>query len=36
MTAAEQWMTDRRRSWDDRLDRLGDVMIEAAPTEERP
>ena len=24
MTAAEQWITDRRRSWEARLDRLGD------------
>ena len=26
MTAAEQWITDRRRGWEARLDRLGDVL----------
>jgi DNA-binding transcriptional ArsR family regulator len=36
MTAAEQWITDRRRSWEARLDRLGDVLNEVATTEERP
>jgi DNA-binding transcriptional ArsR family regulator len=36
MTAAEQWMADRRRSWEARLDRLGDILNEAAITEERP
>ena len=30
MTAAEQWITDRRRSWESRLDRLGDVLSEEA------
>src|SRR5471030_3158913 len=34
MTAAEQWITDRRRGWEARLDRLGDVLNEAATTEE--
>ena len=34
MTAAEQWITDRRRGWEDRLDRLGDILNEGAPTEE--
>jgi DNA-binding transcriptional ArsR family regulator len=34
MTAAEQWITDRRRGWEARLDRLGDVLNEVAPTEE--
>jgi DNA-binding transcriptional ArsR family regulator len=28
MTAAERWMADRRRSWEDRLDRLGNVLNE--------
>ena len=36
MTAAEQWITDRRRSWEVRLDRLSDVLNEVATTEERP
>jgi DNA-binding transcriptional ArsR family regulator len=36
MTAAEQWITDRRRGWEARLDRLGDVLNEVATTEERP
>jgi DNA-binding transcriptional ArsR family regulator len=26
MTAAEQWISDRRQSWEARLDRLGDVL----------
>ena len=36
MTAAEQWITDRRRGWEARLDRLGHVLKEVAITEERP
>ena len=36
MTAAEQWITDRRRGWEARLDRLGDVLHDAATGEERP
>jgi DNA-binding transcriptional ArsR family regulator len=28
MTAAERWMADRRRGWEDRLDRLGDTLNE--------
>src|ERR1017187_9584563 len=36
MTAAEQWITDRRRGWEARLDRLGDVLNEVATTEEKP
>jgi DNA-binding transcriptional ArsR family regulator len=36
MTAAEQWITDQRRSWEVRLDRLGDVLNEVATTEETP
>jgi len=37
MTAAEQWITDRRRGWETRLDRLGDVLREEAATgKERP
>src|SRR5271157_2763953 len=36
MTAAEQWITDRRRGWEARLDRLGDLLNETAITEEDP
>jgi DNA-binding transcriptional ArsR family regulator len=36
MTAAEQWITDRRRGWEARLDRLGDILNEVAITEEKP
>jgi len=36
MTAAEQWISDRRRGWQDRLDRLGDLLADATPREERP
>jgi hypothetical protein len=32
MTAAEQWITDRRRGWESRLDRLGDVLREETAT----
>jgi DNA-binding transcriptional ArsR family regulator len=35
MTAAEQWITDRRRGWEARLDRLGEVLNEVA-TDETP
>ncbi len=28
MTVAEQWISERRRSWEARLDRLGDVLNE--------
>jgi DNA-binding transcriptional ArsR family regulator len=35
MTAAEQWMTDRRRGWETRLDRLGDILHETATNEEK-
>jgi DNA-binding transcriptional ArsR family regulator len=34
ITAAEQWFTDRRRDWESRLDRLGDVLSEEATSEE--
>jgi DNA-binding transcriptional ArsR family regulator len=34
MTAAEQWMSERRRGWEARLDRLGDVLNETTVTEE--
>lgn len=34
MSAAEQWITDRRRSWEARLDRLGDLLNEVTITEE--
>jgi hypothetical protein len=37
LTAAERWMTDRRRGWESRLDRLGEILQEGAPTtEENP
>jgi DNA-binding transcriptional ArsR family regulator len=36
MTAAEQWIADRRQGWETRLDRLGDLLHEAAPAEETP
>ena len=36
MTAAERWISDRRRTWETRLDRLGDVLNEAATPEEKP
>jgi DNA-binding transcriptional ArsR family regulator len=36
MTAAERWITDRRRGWEARLDRLGDVLNEVVTTEEKP
>ena len=36
MTAAEQWIAERRRGWEVRLDRLGDILSEAGSTEEKP
>jgi DNA-binding transcriptional ArsR family regulator len=39
MSAAERWMGDRRRGWEIRLDRLGDVLREESTTrssEEKP
>jgi DNA-binding transcriptional ArsR family regulator len=36
MTAAEQWITERRRGWEKRLDRLGDLLQETATPEEMP
>ena len=36
MTAAEQWMTDRRRGWEARLDRLGDLLHGETTSEEKP
>ena len=36
MTAAEQWISDRRRGWVVRLDRLGEVLHEQAATKEKP
>jgi DNA-binding transcriptional ArsR family regulator len=30
ISAAEQWITDRRRSWEVRLDRLGDLLDQEA------
>jgi DNA-binding transcriptional ArsR family regulator len=35
MTAAERWISDRRRGWEVRLDRLGDVLHEEATTKEQ-
>ncbi len=35
MTAAEQWMSDRRRSWEARLDRLDDFLHDTNSTEEQ-
>jgi DNA-binding transcriptional ArsR family regulator len=32
MTTAEQWISERRRGWEIRLDRLGDVLDEEAET----
>jgi DNA-binding transcriptional ArsR family regulator len=32
MTAAEQWITDRRQGWEARLDRLGDVLHDETST----
>jgi DNA-binding transcriptional ArsR family regulator len=34
MTVAEQWITDRRRGWEARLDRLGDLLSEDASTKQ--
>ena len=36
MTAAEQWMSDRRRSWETRLDRLDDFLHDERTAEEQP
>ncbi len=36
MTAAERWITDRRRGWEARLDRLGAILHEGDTTEENP
>jgi DNA-binding transcriptional ArsR family regulator len=35
MTVAEQWITDRRRAWEARLDRLGEVLHDESVTEEK-
>ncbi len=34
MTAAEQWIGDRRRGWEARLDRLGHILNEADTAKE--
>lgn len=34
MTAAEQWMSEQRRGWEARLDRLGDLLGEGTPKKE--
>jgi DNA-binding transcriptional ArsR family regulator len=36
MTAGEQWITDRRRGWEARLDRLGDILNEVVTNEQKP
>jgi DNA-binding transcriptional ArsR family regulator len=36
MSAAEQWITDRRRGWEARLDSLGDLLHDVTTTEEEP
>jgi len=36
MTAAERWISDRRRGWEARLDRLGDILKGDPATEEAP
>src|SRR5271169_132424 len=36
MTAAEQWIADRRHGWESQLDRLGDVLDEGTTAEEHP
>ena len=36
MAAAELWITDRRRGWEARLDRLGDVLNPPTTSEEKP
>ncbi|MGO8864606.1 MAG: ArsR/SmtB family transcription factor [Acidimicrobiales bacterium] len=36
LTEAEEWIADRRRGWETRLDRLSDILNEVATTEERP
>jgi hypothetical protein len=36
MTAAERWITDRRRGWEAHLDRLGDILNEAVTAEVKP
>ncbi len=35
MSLAEQWITDRRKGWESRLDRLGEVLNEIATDGER-
>jgi DNA-binding transcriptional ArsR family regulator len=34
MTAAEQWISDRRHGWEARLDRLADLVHEESTTKE--
>jgi len=36
MTAAEVWMTERRRGWETRLDRLGALLADETTTKETP
>ena len=34
MSAAETWIADRRRGWEARLDRLGDILQDVATNQE--
>ena len=36
MSTAETWIADRRRGWEARLDRLGDLLRDVPTTEEKP
>ena len=36
MTAAERWINDRRRGWEMRLDRLGDILNQSPTGGEKP
>jgi DNA-binding transcriptional ArsR family regulator len=36
MTAAEEWMTERRRGWETRLDRLGELLHDETTNKEMP
>ena len=35
LTGAEQWMSDQRRGWEVRLDRLGDILNELPTSKEK-
>jgi DNA-binding transcriptional ArsR family regulator len=36
LSLAEQWINERRTTWEQRLDRLGQYLAETAPEEEKP